>query len=235
MSTTMSSSHHAYMLRRQYSRLSSSLSVSTAPVRRAMRPSSFHAACPSRDVRLGAYAKPAVCIDRARQPLLETDDRLPAEDGAGDRYVRSALPRIVLGQRPEVEVRGAAGHAPDQRGELQDVVLSRVAQVDRLLVIGAHQSDNALHQVVDILKAARLAAVAIDGQWLAAQRLAQQVGDDAAVVRRHARPIRIEDPADADRYSVRPVERRRQRFGIALALVVDASRSDGVDVAPVRL
>ena len=99
--------------------------------------------------------------------------------------------------------------------------------------------------------------------YLALERLDDKVGDDAAVVSRHARAVRVEDAGDAhvdlvlslvavrQRFcfsrvvvirglgsSVDPMHRRRQatiRTCHTLALVVAGADADRVDVAPVRL
>ena len=84
-----------------------------------------------------------------------------------------------------------------------------------------------------IAEAARLLAVAVDGQRLAAQGLADEVGHDAAVVQAHARAIGVEDAHDARLHAVRAVVGHGHGLGKALGLVVDAARADRVDVAPV--
>jgi hypothetical protein len=51
--------------------------------------------------------------------------------------------------------------------------------------------------VVDVAEAAGLAAVAVDRQRLAAQRLHDEVRHHAPVVDLHARPVGVEDAHDA--------------------------------------
>ena len=51
--------------------------------------------------------------------------------------------------------------------------------------------------VVDEAQAPRLAAVAVDGQGLAPQRLHDEVGHDPAVAGRQPRAVGVEDPGDA--------------------------------------
>ena len=87
----------------------------------------------------------------------------------------------------------------------------------------------------DVAEAARLRAVAVDRERLAAQRLHDEVRDDAAVARPHARAVGVEDADDARVDAVVAVVRHRDRLGEALRLVVDAARADGVHVAPVVL
>ena len=49
----------------------------------------------------------------------------------------------------------------DALGKLEDRVLLRVADVDRKRVVSVHQRHETIHQIADVLKRARLLAVAI--------------------------------------------------------------------------
>ncbi len=84
-------------------------------------------------------------------------------------------------------------------------------------------------------EAARLAAVAEDGDRLALERLADEGGNDAAVLEPHARAVGVEDADDLGVDLVIAMIGHRHRLGEALGLVVDAARPDGIDVAPVFL
>ena len=86
-----------------------------------------------------------------------------------------------------------------------------------------------------IAEAARLQAVAVDGEGLAAQRLHHEVGDDAAVVGLEARAVGVEDAHHVGVDAVVAVVGGDGGFGEALGLVVDGARADGIDVAPVGL
>ena len=98
--------------------------------------------------------------------------------------------------------------------------------------ISAHQ---AVDQVVDVAEGARLAAVAVDGDRLVRERLHDEVGDDAAVVRVHARAVGVEDARDLDRQLVLAVIVEEQGLGAALAFVVAGADADRIDVAPIVL
>src|SRR5258707_14150351 len=91
------------------------------------------------------------------------------------------------------------------------------------------------YEVADVAKAARLFAVAEDGERLAAQGLGDEVGDDPAVGQAHAWPVGVEDANDAGVDVVIATIGHRHRLGKALGFVVDAARADGVDIAPVVL
>ena len=88
-----------------------------------------------------------------------------------------------------------------------------------------------LDHVVDVAEAARLRAVAVDGDVLARQRLADDVGDDASVVAAHARTVSVEDARDAHVGAARAQEIERQRLRGALAFVVAGARAGAVDPA----
>ena len=65
--------------------------------------------------------------------------------------------------------------------------------------------------------------------------LRDEVRDGAAVVQPHPRPVGIEDTDDLGVQPVVAVVGGGYRLGEALGFVVDAARTDGVDVAPVGL
>ena len=100
---------------------------------------------------------------------------------SGLRDVRLAHLRIVLGAHVFVDDPGlVAGESIDDLGELLDGELARIADVDRIGLIGKQQPVDPLDQIIDILERARLQAVAVDGERLAAQRLLDEVRDTPA-------------------------------------------------------
>ena len=86
-----------------------------------------------------------------------------------------------------------------------------------------------------VAEAAGLLAFAEHGERFAAQRLADERGDDAAVVEAHARAVGVEDADDVGIDLVVAVVGHGHGFGESLGFVVHAARADGVDVAPVAL
>ena len=130
---------------------------------------------------------------------------------------------------------GACG--PDQRahalGEFQDRDFRRIADVDRLVFVRFQQPVNPLDQIRHVAEAARLFAVAIDGDRLADQRLIEEVRQRAAIVEPHARSVGVEDPHDARIHAMVAVVGHGDGLGEALGFVVDAARADGVHVSPV--
>ena len=88
-------------------------------------------------------------------------------------------------------------------------------------------------QIVDILKAARLLPLAVDRQRLAFERLHDEIGHYPAVADAHARPVGVKNAHDPRVETVKPMIRHGHRFGKSFGLVVNAARSDGIDVAPV--
>ena len=110
-----------------------------------------------------------------------------------------------------------------------------ITDVDRAAVIAVHQADHAFDQIIHVAEAARLAAIAIEGERFAAQRLHDEVAHHAAVIRQHARPVGVEDPHHANLRAVHALVVETQSFGDALAFVVTAAQADGVHAAAVAL
>ena len=121
--------------------------------------------------------------------------------------------------------------------QLQDGDLVRVAEIDRSgdLVGRGHQPQQPFDEVVDEAERARLAAAAVDRDRLALERLDDEVGDHAAVLRLHVGAVGVEDPRHPDRHAVLAVVVEEQGLGAALALVVAGARAQRVDVAEVAL
>ena len=90
--------------------------------------------------------------------------------------------------------RGAVGaldvldDVADEVRKLEDGELVGVAEVDGPGVARAHQRDQPVDEVVDVLEGSRLGAVAVYGQVLAAERLHDKVGHDAPVEWVHCSP-----------------------------------------------
>src|SRR4029450_7277709 len=150
------------------------------------------------------YLVPEV-LDGVAESLLEPDLRLPAEEGPRARDVGLALLRVVDRQRPEHDLAPRVRERLDALGKLEDRHLRRVATVDRAAVVRPEQPHDALDQVGDEAEDARLRAVAVDGDGLAAQRLGDEVRPHAPVAQPHARSVRVEDAHDARRDAVRAV------------------------------
>ncbi len=97
------------------------------------------------------------------------------------------------------------------------------------------EAQDAVDEIGDVAEAARLGAVAVDGERLAAQGLHHEVGDDAAVVGLEPRAVGVEDADQVGIDAVVAVIGHDGGLGEALGLVVDGARADGIDVAPVGL
>jgi hypothetical protein len=53
-------------------------------------------------------------------------------------------------------------HVSDYGSQVLYEILFRVAQVDRLRVVAAHQQDKTVNEIAYVLKRARLSAIAVD-------------------------------------------------------------------------
>jgi hypothetical protein len=98
---------------------------------------------------------------------------------------------------------GCGSNADCLRSEFCHGELARVAEVDGPVTESSLsiRRRKPVDQVVDVAEGARLAAVAVDRDGLALQRLHDEVGHHAPVVRVHARPVGVEDARDLDRRS----------------------------------
>ena len=98
-----------------------------------------------------------------------------------------------------------------------------------------HQAHEAFDQVVHITEGTGLGAVSVEGDRLPAKRLHDEIGDDTAVVRVHARPVRVEDPSHADIDAILTMIIEEQRLGASLSFIVAGPRTDGVHAPPIAL
>lgn len=87
--------------------------------------------------------------------------------------------------------------------------------------LGPGQKHDALNQVVDVTEAPGLTAVSVHGERLTAQRLHQEVGDNATVIGVQARTIRVENAGQMGVHAARAMKCHDESFGKALSLVVD--------------
>ena len=111
----------------------------------------------------------------------------------------------------------------------------RIPDVDREVLAARRQEVEPANEVVHVAEGAGLRAVPKDRQRLVLECLAHERRNRAPVVRTHARAVGVEDPHDAGVHALLAVISHRQRFGVALRLVVDAARANRVHVAPVGL
>ena len=100
---------------------------------------------------------------------------------------------------------------------------------------GARETQDAVDEIGDVTEAARLGAVAVDGEGLALQGLHHEVGDDAAVVGLEPGAVGVEDADEVGVDAVVAVIGHDGGLGEALGFVVDGTEADGIDVAPVGL
>src|SRR5229473_2722762 len=111
-------------------------------------------------------------LDRGAKPAVEGDAGLPAEQRAGAGDVRAALAGVVLRERTHrSHLAPAPRRAADRLGELEQRELVGVAQVHGQPVAALPDREQAVDQVVHVAEAARLRAVAEDGEILAADGL----------------------------------------------------------------
>src|SRR6266446_567582 len=103
------------------------------------------------------------------EAVLASDLWLPAQQRAGTSDVGPPHARVVLRQRLVDDRALAAGQLQNFLGKIENAQFVRIAEVDRLVEVGKEQAIDALDEVADEAEAARLRAVAVDRQRLAAQ------------------------------------------------------------------
>ena len=136
-------------------------------------------------------------LDRLLQAAFEFDGRAPAAEPPGrEGDVRFSLLRVVAWQGVEDDLGFRAGQPDDPLGELEHREFVRISGIHRTgeIVFGRHHAYHRLDQVVHILEAPGLSAVAIDRDALAAKRLNDEIRDDPSVVGIHSGPIGVEYP-----------------------------------------
>src|SRR5262249_28088729 len=124
----------------------------------------------------------------------------PPQALARDADVGAALSWVVGGKGTRHDARARTGQVEHLPGELQHGALERVAEILRPGEAWrpVHHRDAAANQVVDVAEAARLAAVAENGDVLAAKGLHDEVGHHASVLAVHSRAVGIEYAHDLD-------------------------------------
>jgi hypothetical protein len=174
--------------------------------------------------------------DGAVKSIGQRDGGFPAEACFGEGDVRLALLGIVRRQWAEDDLGFATDFLQHLLGEGKHGEFTGIAEIDRTgEIVGFHELDEAADEVIDVAETARLLAVAVDGDVVAFERLDDEVGDDTAVIRQHARAVGVEDADDADVHAVLTVVVEEEGFSDTLALVIAGAGADGIDVAPVAL
>ena len=133
--------------------------------------------------------------------------RSPASSATAGSQPSSSRASVMSGggapdrrrERPVDSAQLDARERAIERGELADRVLARVADIDHASGEPGprREAHEPVDKIVDVAEAARLRAVAVHGQRLAAQRGDAEVGDHAAVAGLHPRAVRVEDARDA--------------------------------------
>ncbi|CUX63599.1 hypothetical protein AGR5A_Lc90192 [Agrobacterium genomosp. 5 str. CFBP 6626] len=160
---------------------------------------------------------------------------LPPELLLGPRNIGAALLRIVDRCRQMDNARAGIRHADDDIGELPHRNFTRIAEIDRpdaVLRLG-RKSQETVNEIVDIAEGARLAAIAINGDVGTLQCLHDEVGNNASVIRAHARPIGVEDASHLDIDTVAAVIIEKQRLSAAFPFIVASSRPDCIYITEI--
>jgi hypothetical protein len=107
-------------------------------------------------------------IQRFPEPFCKLDPRLPSQQRAGLGDIGAAARWIVHRQIDKAQFALRSRDVQNGLRALQNRELHRVSNVDREVLLALRQAHDALDQIVDVTEAARLLAVAVDGQRFAA-------------------------------------------------------------------
>ena len=153
--------------------------------------------------------------NRGFQTNFKRSPRRPSEKLPGPRDVRTAAAgiidrkgRLTTREAEPVIARTLSARSPT----VSSTGLPRLTAPGKVAVIG-HEAQEAVDEVGHVAEGAGLAAVAVDRDVIARQRLADHVGDHAAVVGPHARPIGVEDRAPP----ARPARRDRSKSKVSVS------------------
>src|SRR5579863_1529009 len=103
------------------------------------------------------------------------------------------------------------------------------------MLVGLGKAQETIDLVAHVAEAARLIAVAVNGETLSANGLLHEIRYDAAIVELHARAVGIKDADDVSIDFVVAAVRYGGGFGEALGFIVDGARTNRVHVSPIGL
>ena len=129
------------------------------------------------------------------------------------------------------------GERDDLFSQLEHGEFGRVAEVDgaREAFRTVHEANEAVDQVRHVAEGSCLLSVAEDGDRLVEQGLADEVRNDAPVMRMHAWAVSVENARHLDGHVELTVVVEEERFRATLAFVVARARANRIDVSPVIL
>jgi len=176
-------------------------------------------------------------VDGLSETLLDIHPGFPMKPLNGQRDIRLALLRVILGKGFEDDAGSAPGQSDHLLREFQHAEFIWISQVHRTReIVGCiHHPDQAFDQVIHIAERACLGPVPIDRYVLPCQCLYNEVADHPAVVRVHPGAVRIENPDDSNIDPVLPVIVEEKGLRAALSFVVAGPGAYGIDIAPVSL
>mmetsp|Transcript_124397 Transcript_124397/g.265088 ORF Transcript_124397/g.265088 Transcript_124397/m.265088 type:complete len:301 (+) Transcript_124397:130-1032(+) len=174
--------------------------------------------------------------DGLEEPLTQLHSGLPIQILLCPRDVRPALLRVVSGKGQIYDLALAPRELNDHLRQLLHCKLVRVANVHRpMRLLLVHEANEGIHGIFHEAEGSCLRSVTVNGDVLIRERLHDEVAHNAAVVRVHAWPVRVEDAGQADVDVVAPEIIEAKGLRDSLTLVITGAHADGVHVAPVLL
>src|SRR5262249_33748708 len=158
---------------------------------------------------------------------------LPVQQLPGLGDVRTALLRIVFGQRQISNLAMRTGDLLHQTRTLQDRELVWISNVHWFTNLGSGEAQNAFDLITHVAETTCLRPIAVDGERFAAYGLLHEVGDHTPVIQLQSRTVRIEDAENVRVYPVITQIRHGHGFSEAFGFVVNRTRADGVYMTPI--
>jgi len=131
------------------------------------------------------------------------------------------------------DFRGTTAQIPDFFGKLVYRHFSRIADVDRLMVVALRQFKDAVDQIRDEAEAPRLRAITKHRQRFILKGLRGKSRDHPAVIGSHAGPVGVKDSNNMGVDPMVAVIGHDHGFSEAFGFVVHATRTHGIHIAPI--
>lgn len=176
-------------------------------------------------------------LNRAFETILQANLRSPLQVTLRQTCVGLSLLRVVQRQiHLDQPASTPRNHPQNQTGEFPDGELVRIAEVDWANHVRlTHHATDSFDEIIDVLEATRLRAITVDRDVLPLQRLHDEVGDHAPVIRVHVWTVGVEDSNHPNINVLFPIVVEEQALRIHLADIVARADARDVDVPTIIL
>ena len=159
----------------------------------------------------------------------------PAEEFFCPCRVGAALFRVVDGGIEVNNLRRRSGCFQNRFGELQDRSFFLRANIHGIVDITHHETIDAIDGIGVIAKGAGVGSIAVHGERFAAEGLSNEVRHNSAIIQAHSWTVSVKESNNASINPSEAVIGHRHSLAKAFGFVVHGSRTDWVNVSPIRL